>query len=113
MDDSADLPTSLWVDAGLRHCTAQGIGAFVVNKGSYAGGSVVLKLNTLDGLARVLIQTRSLEGRPGWMDIFDEREVDESRADAYIQRSVDRDPDLWVIEIESKDQYNPYGGDIF
>jgi hypothetical protein len=37
-------------------------------------------------------------------------EIAESEIDAYIRRSIERDPDVWAIEIEDKEMSNPFGG---
>ena len=39
-------------------------------------------------------------------------EIAESEIDAYIRRSIERDPDVWAIEIEDKELKNPFGGNI-
>jgi hypothetical protein len=96
----ARLPTEIWVSALLRRCTAQGTGAYVAHKGAPAGGLVLLKILQKDRAYRVLSQSRDLDGVMGWLAAFDGTAVDEPAADAYIQRSLSRDPDLWVIETE-------------
>ena len=33
-------------------------------------------------------------------------------ADAYVDRAINRDSDLWVIEVETRDGENPFDKDI-
>ena len=111
MDDR--IPTALWVDAHLRKCAAEAIPAYVINKGAYASGTVLVKLNNLEGSCVLLVQQRDLEGNLGWMYAGGQEErLAEKEADAYIRRSIDRDPDVWVIEIEDREMNNPFEGRI-
>ncbi|HNQ91639.1 MAG TPA: DUF1491 family protein [Alphaproteobacteria bacterium] len=109
MDDGR-LPTSLWVEAHLRRLNEMGRGYYIVQKGAFAAGTVLLKINLLDGQARVLTQIRDMDGNLGWMAALGQERVAESDADAYIRRAMDRDPDVWVIEIEDKGGENPFEG---
>ena len=106
------LPTDLWVRAHLRRCSVEGIPATVARKGEATGGIVVLKLNLLEAGCRVLTQTRDLDGRLGWLPALGGGTVPEAEADAYIARSVSRDPDLWVIEIEDRSGKHPFEGKV-
>ncbi len=55
-------------------------------------------------------QMRDLEGNLSWYPAHKEEMIDERDADEYIKNSIKRDPDLWVIEIESRDGTVPVDG---
>ncbi len=109
MDDGR-LPTDLWVMSHVRRCNAEAIPATVARKGEAKGGTLLLKLNQLDRGCRVLSQIRDIDGVLGWLAAFDGALVPEAEADAYIARAVQRDPDLWVVEIENSDGWHPFEG---
>ena len=104
----ARLKTRLTVMAAIRLCQSRGLTATVARKGDEDAGAILVKQNLLGGGFRVLTQMRSGEGRLGWMAGTGEEPVEESAADAYIARQVDRDWDVWVVEIEDKDGSNPF-----
>lgn len=115
MTDSSDdrLPTALWVDAHLRQLTLNAVPYYVANKGAFASGTVLLKLNGIEQGCLLLQQQRGLDGVMGWMALYDGEKLAEDKADEYIRRAVDRDPDLWAIEIEDRDFKNPFEGKVF
>lgn len=104
------LPTELWVSAGLRRCSDAGVAATVVRKGELQSGTVLLKLNQRDQGCRLLNQTRDIDGRLVWFAALDGALVPEAEADEYIQRSLKRDPDIWVIEVEHPEGWHPFDG---
>ncbi len=104
------LPTETWVKAHLRRCFAEAIHVAVLRKGDANGGTVLLKVLQRDSGCRVLSQMRDMEGRLGWLSALGEGLVEEAAADSYIERAVARDPDLWVIEVESRDGSHPFEG---
>lgn len=106
------LPLSLYIDAHLRRLNADGRGYYIVNKGAFDGGGFVLKIALLNGFCRLLTRTRDEKGNLGWMPVLKEETVAESDADAYIRRAVDRDPDIWVVEIEDRNGQNPFEGKV-
>jgi len=111
------LPTELWVTAHIRQCAAKGLPIYVARKGAPAAGTVMVKI-VMKGpgketLCKLLNQSRDSDGKLGWMDVFDSAVVDEPRADQYIQKAVQRDPDVWVIEVEDASGKNPFEGKVF
>ncbi len=107
----ARIKTEYWVQANLRRCAVATIPAFVVRRGDRERGMVLVKINTLREGCKVLTQLRDLAGRLGWLAALDGKLVPETEADAYIARQVDRDPDLWVVEIEDRKGRNWFEGD--
>jgi hypothetical protein len=96
----ARLTSDIWVSAYLARLRLADIPAFVVVRGDATAGAVLVKLNTLDGQARVYQRSFDLmSGERVWMVLAEgaEREVDEA-----IARQRGFDPDLWVIEVEDR-----------
>jgi hypothetical protein len=96
------LPTHLWVEAEVRRLSGEGLGVYVAARGDKTGGMVIQKISDMNGLCRLRGQQRDLLGKLVWIDILQDEIVPENEADAYIKRAVDRDPDLWVVEIEDR-----------
>lgn len=104
----ARLPTHVWLMAQVRRCSVEGMPAVVVRRGEAMGGAVMLKVYQPDAGCRLLSQMRDLDGRLGWYPAHKEDFIDERDADARIARAVGRDPDLWVVEVETRDGRNPF-----
>lgn len=95
------LTAGIWVSAYLTRLRLVDIPAFVVRRGDDTAGAVLVKLNTLDGRATCFQRSFDLmTGDRRWVELAsgDEAAVDES-----IGRQRNFDPDLWVIEVESRD----------
>ena len=95
------LKAELWVKAQIRICEARGAQAFVVHRGDETAGTVVVKVNCLDGRAFVLEPATGPDGARVWTRIT--KAETEAEADAAIARALKRDPDLWVLEIEDRE----------
>ena len=102
------LPTYLLIDATLKQLYERGAGVYVVQRGDKTGGLLLIKISDTKGKCKLVTQQRDLDGVMGWVNALDEEFLDEKTADAYISRSVDRDPDLWVIEVEDPALENPF-----
>jgi hypothetical protein len=97
------LKTELWVQAQIRVCDRNLMPIAVVHKGDADRGSVLLRLLRRDGRCLVLRRMTTFEGEAGWMVVAGGGEVSEEDARAYGEREVERDRDLWVVEIEDFD----------
>jgi hypothetical protein len=95
------LTAEFWVQAYLTRLRLTDIPAFVVAHGDDTAGAVLVKLNTLDGQAACYQRSFDLmSGARQWMLLV---EGEEATVDAAITRQRSFDPDLWVIEVESRD----------
>lgn len=97
---TARLASGVWVSAYLARLRLADLPAYVIRKGDASAGAVVVKVATLDGLARALQRGLDpLTGARQWLTLA---EGSESEVDAVLSRALNRDPDLWIIEIEDR-----------
>ncbi len=106
------LKTGLWVKALIRRCDLAAVAAVVVARGDGDSGAVLIKLNGRNDGCSVLAQARGPDGELLWMRATGAAAVTEADADAYISRQRRRDPDLWVVELESGSPANVLDGRI-
>ena len=106
----ATLSTDLWIQAHVRRCAVDGIGATVVRKGDPVGGAVLVKLYLAGQGCRVMTRMTGPDGEPGWMAALGGNLVPEAEADAYIARQITYDSDLWVLEVDDPKGRHPFEG---
>jgi len=94
------LTTDIWVSAYLTRLRLADIPVFVTRKGDATAGSVLVKLNTLDGCAQAFQRSFDLmSGDRVWVTLAQGQEAD---VDASLAKQSGFDPDIWIIEVEDR-----------
>jgi hypothetical protein len=97
-----ELHSDIWVAALIRRAMLGGAAATVVRKGEARSGAVLVKMfDAKSRAARLYAQALNAKGETVWMrPVQTDAETD---IDAYVERAVRFDPDLWLVEIEDAD----------
>lgn len=109
---SARLKTRMWITAQVRACAVAALIATVVRRGDEDSGAVLIKQYRGAAGFVALVQTRVSDDEVVWLRGTGAVPVAEAVCDAFIERAVARDPDLWVLEIEDPDGRAPLGAKI-
>jgi len=97
------LTSRMTIDALFRRVRAEGGFATVIARGDAIAGTILL-LCRERGIAKSLLErTADLDGDYRWTPCGPQDVDSESTRDSYIQRRRDRDPDLWLIELDVAD----------
>jgi len=91
------LKTGFWTSALIRTAEREGAYAAVIKKGDPDAGACLVKVRINGDSVTLFNPARNMAGDRIWIKKgpLGEREID-----LYINRRVDDDPDIWVIEIE-------------
>ncbi|MCQ8242401.1 DUF1491 family protein [Rhizosaccharibacter radicis] len=95
------LRTEFQARALLRQAAASDGMGVVLRRGDPDAGSLFLVLRERTGALQVLVPARDRDGAPGWRVAGGNDTADQDAVDAYLERQIRRDPDLWVVEIET------------
>ncbi|MCB5943547.1 DUF1491 family protein [Acidocella sp. KAb 2-4] len=105
------IKAGIWVSAALRLGMHDGKPGVVVRKGDPDAGGVLVVLHGRTG-DMVLTQFRDTAGELAWMRGTGPSPVSEEAANAYVQKQLRFDPDLWVIEFDAPDYLPPFEGKL-
>ncbi|MDG1430392.1 MAG: DUF1491 family protein, partial [Paracoccaceae bacterium] len=92
--------SEFWVQAYLTRLRLNDILAFVVSHGDDTAGTVLVKVNTLDGNAKLFQRVFDILNDQRKWDVLSEGE--ERSVDEALARQRSFDPDIWVIEVEDR-----------
>jgi len=93
------LKSELYVQALVRRVQAAMGAAYVLAHGDKDAGGIYVRVNRLDGTAGVLNMFTDMDGAQSFRVILPV-DSDEAESDALIEREMQRDPDIWVVDIE-------------
>jgi hypothetical protein len=102
------LKSAIWVAAYIRRCHLEGAFAVVRRRGAEEAGAIFVKISRLDGSAALYgpaPQSAFDEARPierRFVSTLAGGFAEDAKAEAYIARQREFDPDLWVIEVEDR-----------
>lgn len=102
------LKTDILARALVRESTRDGRSAMVLCKGDATAGGILVVLISRTGEGVVLSQTRTPEGDPAWIRTSGPSPLRAQDMQAFLDRQMKYDPDLWVLEIESDDFSPPF-----
>ena len=92
------LATDFWVRAYIARLGALHIPVYVIRHGQDTSGDVVVKLIDLKGGAKLFAQRYDFTtDSRSWEVVY---EGDEAQAQNWAMRQAQRDPDLWILEVE-------------
>lgn len=92
------LKTHIAVSALIRRAQSGGAFAAVLRKGDqHAGAYLLISRNANTGLYIVYRPIRNMNGEAVWWPKGPLRQAD---LDIYVNRRIDEDPDIWVVEVE-------------
>jgi hypothetical protein len=95
------LSTDIWVSALLRRVAGAGAFAYVMRKGDACAGSVLLRIfNLRTSEVYLLRQVQKLDDMV-WIKPVATHDALELQA--FIDRQIGYDPDLWLIDIEDNE----------
>ncbi len=96
------LPPGLWVAATIRRAASEGVPIVVRHRGDPDSGSLLIKINLLNGTARVLEQVARDDGSPAWNPLGATDPLPDAEAEACLERYGSFDSDAWILEIEDR-----------
>nr|WP_298797746.1 DUF1491 family protein [uncultured Acetobacter sp.] len=102
------LRSEIVARALLRQSGQDGRSAMMIRRGDADAGGILVVLLGREGTSVVLRQTRTAEGEAAWMKNSGDTPLTPEEAQAYIERQIHYDPDLWVLEVEAPDFRPPF-----
>jgi len=106
------LKAKALVQSIVRRAAIRGSFATVLSSGDDDAGAVYIKvMRGRDDCLFLAPSRRPEDGSAVWLPALGKDSVTEAEIETYLARERRIDPDLWVVEIEDRDGWNPMAED--
>lgn len=97
---SPRLTSAMLVSALIRRVADNGGAAVVAAKGDATAGAILLICLEKGALSSFRERVLRADGGYGWEAVGPSAESPSDEADAWLARRRQRDPDLWIVELD-------------
>lgn len=104
---SARLRSDFWVSAYIRRCSHENVPAMLRRRGSSEAGSVLIKIDCLDGTSILFgpspqseVEDRDAERQ--FVRLHGAERIDGAEVERRLARQIEFDPDIWIVEVEDR-----------
>lgn len=97
---SGALPSGILISALLKRVNDSGGIGMVRARGDAESGAILLLLNENNGQSKLMERALDPLGRTILVETGPSDPTDSAAREAYWRRRRDRDPDLWVVELD-------------
>jgi hypothetical protein len=105
------LRADIWVAAYLRRCAVEGAVATLRRRGAAEAGAIFVKIDRLDARAALYAPAPQSELSGSgverlWLRAHKEEWIEPAEVEKRLERQINFDPDLWIIEVEDRQGRN-------
>jgi len=97
------LRADIWVAAYLRRAGVEGAFATLRRRGAQEAGAIFVVLDRMDGRIALYEPAPSNDGERRWIRAHSAEWIDPAEAEARLQRQLRYDPDIWIVDLDSRD----------
>lgn len=96
----ARLASHMLVAALVRQAFASGDFAAILRKGDEMSGAILLVAREKGANPRLFERFPTMEKGVQWQEIQPQSIDNEEKLNEYLVRRADRDPDIWIVELD-------------
>jgi hypothetical protein len=94
------LASGVLVSALIRRVQGEGGNAAVLARGDVTSGSILLVCSDRGRVTSLRERLLTADGHYGWQDVTPRDSTAPMDLTGYFQRRCQRDPDLWILELD-------------
>ena len=108
-----ELKAETIINAGIRIAEKNLSSAYVVKRGDEHAGAIFVKIDTLDGFAKLFSRNIRYDLNNDkeiieFADLYPQKQITTKEIDKRITKEIEIDRDCWVVEIENKNGFNAF-----
>jgi hypothetical protein len=108
-----ELKAEIIINAGIRIAERNLVNAYVIKRGDSEAGAMFIKIDTLDGYAKLYSRNLVYDFDKNkeliqFQNLYPNQKMKRGDIDIRITKEISIDVDCWVVEIEDKKGVNPF-----